>query len=256
VTLLAQKIVERNSKTGEHYIAQNIQEYFAMFKSAIGGGVITAFTVYIKNLISFLPFTRFIIGSLASINYSCSFLLIQFAGFTLGTKQPAATATSLAQKLETLEKIEQIEKVTDEITMVSRTQFIAVIGNIIAVIPTVYLINFIYHSVTHNWILDIHSAEHNLRSTDLFGPVILYAIFTGFLLWLSSVASGWTENWYAFNKLTYLLSNNKKLKIILGKMGAKRFSHFLENNISAIGSNLSLGLLLGLAPEILAFKPA
>ena len=253
LTLLAQKIVERNSIIGEHYIAQNIQEYFAMFRSAMGGGVITAFTVYIKNLISYLPFTRFIIGSLGFLNYSCSFLLIQFAGFTLGTKQPAATATSLAQKLETLEKIEQIEKVTDEIAMISRTQFIAVIGNIIAVIPIVYLINLIYHSVTHNWILDVHSAEHNLRATDLFGPAIFYASFTGFLLWLSSVASGWTENWFAFNKLTYLLSNNNKLKIILGNMGAKRFAHFLERNISAIGSNLSLGILLGLAPEILAF---
>ncbi|MDD4975231.1 MAG: hypothetical protein PHY93_12810 [Bacteriovorax sp.] len=253
VTLLAQKIVERNSKMGEHYIAQDIHEYWAMFKSAVGGGLITAFTVYIKNSIITLPFTRFIIGAFGSLNYAGSFLLIQFAGFTLGTKQPAATATALAQKLESLEKIEQVEKVTDEIVMVSRTQFVAVIGNIIAVIPVVLLINFIYHYATHRWIINAHSAEHNLHSTDLLGPAIIYAVFTGFLLWLSSVASGWTENWFAFNDLHYLLANNKKCKLLLGNAGAKKLAYFLEHNISGIAANISLGLLLGLAPEFLAF---
>lgn len=253
VTLLAQKIVERNSKIGEHYIAQDRHEYLAMFKSAMGGGLITALTVYIKNLIVTLPFTRFIIGSFASLNYAGSFLLIQFTGGTLGTKQPAATATALAQKLETLEKVEQIEKVTDEIVLITRTQFVAVLGNVVAVIPAVLLINFIYHSITHSWIFDIHSAEHNLHSTDLLSPAVLYAIFTGFLLWLSSVASGWTENWFAFNNLHYLLANNSKCKLILGNTGAKKLAHFLEHNISGMAANISLGLLLGLAPELLAF---
>lgn len=253
VTLLAQKIVERNSKMGEHYIAQNIQEYWAMFRSAMGGGLITAFTVYIKNSIITLPFTRFIIGAFGSLNYVGSFLLIQFAGFTLGTKQPAATATALAQKLESLEKVEQIERVTDEIVMVSRTQFVALIGNVVAVIPTVLLVNFIYHYVTHNWMLDVHAAEHNLHSTDLFGPAIIYAVFTGFLLWLSSVASGWTENWFAFNNLHYLLSNNNKCKLLLGNTGAKKLAHFLEHNISGIAANVSLGILLGIVPEFLQF---
>ncbi|MBC7539468.1 MAG: hypothetical protein H7281_11655 [Bacteriovorax sp.] len=253
VTLLAQKIVERNSKIGEHYIAQDIGEYWAMFRSATGGGLITAFTVYIKNIIITLPFTRFILGAFGSINYAGSFLLIQFAGFTLGTKQPAATATSLAQKLESLEKVEQIERVTDEIVMVSRTQFVALIGNVVSVIPVVLLINFIYHYATNNWIFNAHMAEHNLHSTDLFGPAIIYAIFTGFLLWLSSVASGWTENWFAFNDLHYLLANNKKCQLLLGNSGAKKLAHFLEHNISGIAANVSLALLLGIVPEFLQF---
>ena len=152
-----------------------------------------------------------------------------------------------------LEKLEQIEKVTDEIVMISRTQFIALIGNIVSVIPAVLLINFIYHYSTHKWLLDIHSAEHNLYSTDLLSPAMIYATFTGVLLWLSSVASGWTENWFAFNNLYYLLSNNNKFKLLLGNNGAKRFAHYLEHNISAIAANISLGVLLGLAPEILVF---
>ncbi|MDO9182933.1 MAG: hypothetical protein Q7U04_11025 [Bacteriovorax sp.] len=253
VNLLFQKIVERTSKTGEHYIAQNSHEYWLMLRSALGGGLITSFTVYLKNLILLLPVTKFIIGSLGSLNYAGSFLLIQFSGFTLGTKQPASTASALAQKLELLERVEQVENVTDEIVMISRTQFVAVLGNLLAVIPAVLFINICYHFFVQKWIVDLHSAEHNLHSTDLFGPAIIYATFTGFLLWLSSVVSGWAENWFAFNNLHYLLSNNKKCKLILSKSGAVKLANFLENNISGIVANISLGFLLGLFPELLNF---
>lgn len=253
LTLLAQKIVERNSHKGEHYIAQNIHEYGQMFKKALGGGIITALTVYIKNFIVSLPLTRFFIGAFGSVNYSLSFLAIHFSGFTLATKQPASTAPALAQKLGELNKIKQIENVTDEIVMVARTQFIAVAGNLLAVVPTVLAIDLLFHYFTGNWILDFHAAEHNLTATDLFGPAILFAIFTGFLLWLSSVAAGWTENWFAFNNLHSLLANNKKWRLILGKAGAKKLASFLEHNISGIAGNISLGLLLGVVPEVLKF---
>lgn len=253
LTLLAQKIVERNSRTGEHYIAQDAKEYSHMFVSAAGGGFVTAFTVYIKTLILTFPLTPFFAGALASLNYTLSFLVIHFAGFTLATKQPASTAPALARKLEELEKIEQLESITDEIVLVARTQSIAVIGNLLAVFPSVLIINLIYYAFTKRWIVDFQTAEHNLHSTDLIGPAMLFAAFTGILLWLSSLAAGWAENWFAFNNLHHLLLNNKKANLILGKAGAKKLASFLENNISGIAANFSLGILLGLVPVFLAF---
>lgn len=253
VTLLAQKIVERNSETGEHYIAQNSAEYSNMFKSALGGGLFTSATVYMKSLILTLPLNHFMSGAMSSVNYSLSFLAIQFSGFTLATKQPASTAPAMARKLEGLEKLYQIETVTDEITMVARTQFIAVVGNLLAVFPTVLIINLFYHTITNRWFLDLEKAQYNLHSTDILGPATIFAAFTGILLWLSSVVAGWTENWFAFNNLHYLLLNNKKFRIILGEQGAIKLANFLEKNIAAIAASISLGFLLGLAPEFIKF---
>lgn len=252
-TLLAQRIIETNSQTGEHYIAKDQREYNKMVLKAIGGGALTAFTVFIKNFLAALPVTKFIIGLLASLNYSGSFLLIQFCGFTLATKQPAATASALADKLDSTENLESIEELTDEIVLMTRTQIAAVLGNLLAVIPTVLAVCFIYLHITGKTLFDNQTANYTLHSTDIFGPTIIYAGFTGFLLWLSSIASGWADNWYSFNQINFLIINNKKIKTVLGVDGAKKLASFLKSHITGIAGNISLGVLLGFLPEILKF---
>lgn len=253
VTLLTQKIVEYNSLKGEHYIAQDSSGFSRMFNRAMGGGFVTAFTIYAKIILSSLSFTGFFGAMTSSLNYAGSFIFIHFAGFTLATKQPASTAPALAQKLEDLDKLDQIDKVTDEIVMMTRTQFVAVLGNILTVIPCVLIINLIYHTLTGSWVLNHQAADYILRSSDLLGPAFIYAGFTGFLLWLSGVTAGWAENWFAYNDLLNIISKNKKYRAILGTEGAQKLARFFEGNISGIAGGVSLGLLLGLTPEILKF---
>ena len=48
--LLARKIVEWAGKTGEHYIASNREEYFQMWRAALGGGLLTVGTAAIKSV--------------------------------------------------------------------------------------------------------------------------------------------------------------------------------------------------------------
>ena len=252
-TLLAQKIVENNSQTGEHYIAKDRSEHLAMIKSAMGGGFLTAFTVYVKTFIGQMGLSQFFYGAFSAINYSGSFLFIQFCGFTLATKQPAATASALAQKLEKIEDRENIITVTDEIVNITRTQIAAVFGNLIAVIPTVVIISLIWQYFTGGWIITNEAANYTLKSTDIFGPSIIYAAFTGFLLWLSSVVAGWAMNWYSFHQLSYLLSNNKKLNFVFGSEGTLKLSNFLEHGITGIVGSISLGVFLGIFPEMLNF---
>ena len=252
-TLLAQKIIENNSQTGEHYIAKYRKEYWSMVGSAMGGGVLTALTVFVKNLLGLLGMTPFFYGAFSTLNYSGSFLLIQFCGFTLATKQPAATASALAQKLEASENREGIEALTDEIVFLTRTQIAAVFGNLIAVIPAVLVINFAYYYFKGHFIFSADAAHYTVHSTDILGPSIIYAIFTGFLLWLSSVIAGWADNWYTFNQLGYLITNNKKIKTVLSDEGAKKLVHFLDHGITGIAGNISLGFFLGLVPVLLMF---
>lgn len=252
-TLLAQKIIENNSQAGEHYIAKDRKEYFKMVKSAIGGGVLTALTVVIKNVLGMIGFNKFFYGAFSTINYAGSFLFIQMCGFTLATKQPAATAPALAKKLELAENRDGIEAVTDEIVYITRTQIAAVFGNLAAVIPAILIINYISLSVTGKWLFSADAAQYTLHSTDILGPTVIFAAFTGVLLWASSVIAGWTTNWYSFHQLSYLISNNKKIQTVLSKEGAKKVAHFFDHEITGIAGSVSLGFLLGLVPEILKF---
>nr|BDT29670.1 site-specific recombinase [Bacteriovorax sp. HI3] len=252
-TLLAQKIIENNSQAGEHYIAKDKKEYVKMVKSAMGGGVLTALTVLLKNLLGMIGLNKFFYGAFSTINYAGSFLFIQMCGFTLATKQPAATAPALAKKLELAENREGIEAVTDEIVYITRTQIAAVFGNLAAVIPAILIINYICMSVTGHWLFSPDTAYYTLHSTDILGPTIIYGAFTGVLLWSSSVIAGWTTNWYSFHQLSYLITNNKKIKTILTADGAKKVAHFFDHEITGIAGSVSLGFLLGLMPEILKF---
>lgn len=252
-TLLAQKIIENNSQTGEHYIAKDRNEYWHMVSSAMGGGVLTALTVFIKNFLGTLSLNQFFYGAFSTLNYAGSFLLIQFGGYTLATKQPAATASALARKLEISENREGIEALTDEIVLLTRTQIAAVFGNLVAVIPAILVVNITYFYFRGQWIFSEEAARYTMHTTDILGPSVIYAIFTGFLLWLSSVIAGWADNWYAFNQLSYLITNNKKIKTIITEDGAKKLAHFLEHGITGIAGNISLGFFLGFVPVLLKF---
>jgi site-specific recombinase len=74
--LLARKMVEHNAEHGDHYIARNRGEYIGMFRAALGGGVITAFTTWLKFVIVGFGLAKFVEGLVASMNYALSFLVI------------------------------------------------------------------------------------------------------------------------------------------------------------------------------------
>ncbi len=100
--LAARKVVERSAETGEHYITRDRAEYADMVKRASGGGAVLAVTTYVKFAFAALHWPPFFDGFLASINYAASFVFIQFAGFTVATKQPAMTAPALAARMKEL----------------------------------------------------------------------------------------------------------------------------------------------------------
>lgn len=257
MSLLAHKIIENNSQTGEHYIAKDRTEYRSMVKSAMGGGLLTAITVFIKFGLSAIGMNSFFFGLFASFNYAGSFLLIQFSHFTLATKQPASTASSLAEKIEkstTGENLKEgIEKITDEIVFITRTQIAAIVGNLLAVAPVVALVSYLYRLIVGTPLLSAESSKYVIHSTDIIGPTILYAIFTGFLLFASSICAGWLQNWYSFRELSFLIVNNKKIQFVLGKNGAIKLADMLEHSVGGMAGNISLGFMLGLLPEFLHF---
>ncbi len=251
--LLARKIVDRSAETGEHYITRDKAEYKKMFKKAAGGGALTAGTVYIKFLIVSIKAPLFIEGFLASLNYSLSFLAIQFSGFTLATKQPSMTASALASKMQFIDSGESVEVLIDEIVHLIRSQVAGVLGNVCLVIPVVLAIDTIGFYLFGSNLVGEEKAVKIIDSTNILGPTVIFAAFTGVLLWLSSIFAGWMDNWFVFNNMKATISHNRKLNFIFGHDACKVVGSFFEKNISAIAASVSLGFLLGFIPELMKF---
>lgn len=96
-------------------------------------------------------------------------------------------------------------------------------------------------------------AHYVLHSLTLLGPSLLFAAFTGVLLFASSIVAGWVENWFVLHRLDSAIRYNPRITAVLGSARADRWAHFMRHNISGLAANVSLGFMLGLVPAVLAF---
>ena len=252
-SLLGRKVVERSAETGEHYIARTRKDYFGMLRMAAGGGVLTVVTVYLKFFITSMQLNKFVEGVLYSFDYVGSFLAIHFAHFTLATKQPAMTAPALAQKLDDIGTHEGRIAFVEETAALIRSQVAAITGNLALVFPVAL---FTQMAATYFFSLNLITKEKALATIDSFsllGPTPIYAAFTGVLLWLSSLTAGWADNWFALHRLHDALAYQRRLKWVFGEGRAGRIADFAKHHVAGVVANVSLGIMLGMVPTLMAF---
>ncbi len=251
--LTAAKVAERNAESGENYITRDRAGYLSMLRKALGGGVVIAFTVWARYAIYALGLSMFWGGFAAGINYSLSFVIVQLLHWTVATKQPAVTAPAMAAKLKDVSAPGAIDAFVAEVANLFRSQVAAILGNISAVIPVVLLINLATQWARGHHMLTADQAQHAMQDLSLAGPTVLFAAFTGILLFVSSIVAGWVENWFVFYRLDSALEHNPRFTRLLGRARAERWARFMRANISGFAASISLGFLLGLVPPIAAF---
>lgn len=249
--LLSRKIVERTGASGEHYITTTRKEYFSLWRAAAGGGFITVFTAFFKLSISSTGFPLFFEGLFAGINYAVSFILLQLFHFTLATKQPSVTAAALAGKLLDAEDPRRSDQFAVEVSRIHRSQFISILGNIIAVVPGCILFDLLMYQLTGGHLIREKTAHYVLHSLHPFQTLtIFYSAVTGVILWLSSIIAGWGENWVVYRKIPEAIAEHRLLILFLGKQRSKKMAKWFLNNISGLCGNTSLGFLLSFTPII------
>ena len=248
--LLARKVVDRSAETGAHYIARNRREYLAMLRSAAGGGLVTSVTTWIKLGISLLKAPPGAEGILASLNYSVSFVALQLAHFTLATKQPAMTGPALARRLERAHEPGGVEAFVGEAFDLLRSQAASILGNLATVLPSVVLVDLAARWALGHPLLPRAKAEATLQSLSLAGPTPFYAALTGVLLFLSSLAAGWADNWFVLRDLEQGIAGSRRLGAAFGRARAARLAGWLRENVSGLAGNVSLGFLLGMTPAV------
>jgi len=245
VHLLARTIVERTGASGEHYITTNFQEWVGMFKAAAGGGVVTAGTTILKFIISGMDIPLFFQGFFSAINYAGSFLFMQAFHMSLASKQPSMTASALANKLMHLKSRDGLFDVVQEVVRITRSQFVAAVGNVGMVIPVALLLDFIFYQIVGLHVLSSSYAAKEIASLHPWkSGTILFAAWTGVLLWLSSVVAGWFENWVVLKRLPEALAKNRRLKKIFGTHRMQRFAGGVLKNSSGFAGNVAIGVML------------
>ena len=252
-SLLAAKVAERSSETGEHYITRTAAQYRDMFVKAAGGGALTAVTTWLKFLVMAVGLSAFWNGFWSGVAYSASFIAIQLLHWTLATKQPAMTAPAMAAKLKDLSDAHALDGFVDEVTHLVRSQVAAVLGNVLTVFPAVLVVSFAILAVSGRPMIDAKDAAYVFNSLTLIGPTVLFAAFTGTLLFASSIIAGWAENWFVLHRLDSALRYNPRITAWLGTARADRWAHFMRDKISGFASNISLGFMLGLIPAFTGF---
>jgi site-specific recombinase len=249
--IFARKLVEHAGETGEHYITRTRSEYWAMLRSGGGGGLWMVPSTFLKFMISSAKFPAFFEGLFSGINYSTTFMLMHFTGASLATKQPSMTAAALAERLSSRMSREKLEEFVEEVTRITRSQFIAAVGNVGFAMPGVFIVSWIYKVITGSGPLSPAYAQkviHSLHPWET--PSLLYASIAGVLLWFSSLCAGWLQNLVIYRQLPEAIAHHRTLNDFLGEERCKKIGAWLLRNASGIGGNVSIGFLLAFAPII------
>jgi site-specific recombinase len=246
--LLARKIVEWAGRTGEHYISSNRAEYLGMWKAALGGGLLTVGTAAIKLMVTHNGWPPFVEGFLAGLNYAVSFVLMQNFHLALATKQPSMTGATLARIIGDMPEDYRSDELVTYSARIFRTQLAAALGNIIAVSAGALVFCMIWHAVLGSPFLSEDVAHYTVNSLNpIRSGTIFYAIVTGVILWLSSLAGGWIENWAVYHQLPRAIAEHRLGSLIKPERLAEIADSF-SRNIAGWGGSIVLGFMLGMTP--------
>jgi site-specific recombinase len=248
--LLAKKIVEWAGKTGEHYVTNNREEYRQMWYAAFGGGILTVGTAAIKMMVTHRGLPLFIEGFLAGFNYAVSFVLMHIFHLALATKQPSMTGAALASIVHRCQDESRIDELVSYVQRIVRSQLAAAFGNIIAVGAGAVVFSIIWKKTFGAPFLPIETAEYAVKSMNpIASGTIFFAILTGVILWLSSLAGGWIENWAVYHQLPRAIAEHR-LGSAFKPDTMQKFSEAFARNIAPWGGSIVLGFMLGMTPSV------
>ncbi len=256
--LLAFEITQHTAKTGEHYITQTKGEYYQMFRTALGGGLIVGLLVIFKLLLSKLDISDFGQAFFYSMNYSIGFVAIYLFGFTLATKQPAMTASAIINALKEGINAKIISEIKYQafailFARLFRSQFIAFVGNVFMAFPVALLGIWLIDLGFHQNIAETKGAAMLTNISPIHSLALFHAGIAGIYLFLSGIISGSTANKHKHNQIYYRIQEHPVLKRTLGKERAYNLSKWYENKWAGIISNFWFGVFMGSTASVGVF---
>jgi site-specific recombinase len=188
-----------------------------------------------------------------------SFVIVMLLHWTVATKQPAMTAPALAASAcprAAMPATPTLEAFVDRVAQLIRSQAAGIVGNLALCGPLVL-------AQVQGWPGSAgrtpgrrEGSAVRAAQPDAAGAHGAVAAFTGVLLFASSLIAGWAENWFVFHRLDSAIAWNPRIVARLGAARARRWALWWRTNVSGVAANVSLGMMLGLVPAVLAIGPA
>jgi site-specific recombinase len=247
IKLLSRSITENTSDHGEHYITRNRREYLAMLRSGAGGGILIALMALIKIQIMGMKLAPFPETVLVSLNYGLGFMLIHILHFTVATKQPAMTASRLAEAVQQGEHGgANPKKIAALLVQVSRSQFIAIVGNVSVALSLAFGIGWSFTFFQGAPLLSPEARAYQIYELKPFASLaLLHACIAGVWLFVAGLTAGFFDNRAAYIGLGARLRNHPLLRRILPEKLRHRFADYMHENYGALVGNFFFGMLLG-----------
>jgi site-specific recombinase len=253
--LLARRVTEHASKSGEHYVSSSRSQYRAMFHAAAGAGLLVAVMALLKVLAAALGLPGFWQAVAFSLIYGVGFVVIHILHLTIATKQPAMTAATIAAALDgSTDRDARLDRLTSLAAQVSRTQWVSIAGNVVIGFLTALCIVMVGH-VFFGWDpVTTEKAEHLLHELHPWRSLALFhAAIAGVYLFLSGLISGYYDNQSLFHRIPERLRRVKWLRRVLGPQRLAAVSEYVEHNLGALMGNFLFGCMLGATGTIGAF---
>lgn len=249
--LLALQVTEHAGRHGEHYIAENNSQWLAMGKAAMGAGVIVGFMALLKLLIATWHLPLIWEAIAFGLNYSLGFMLIHVLHFTVATKQPAMTAARIAAAIHQAGGKADMAELAELVVKVMRTQFVAILGNVLLAIPVAWAIAALWLQVTGVPVINQDKAAHLLADLNPVTSLALFhAAIAGVYLFLSGLIAGYYDNKAIYRQIPERLAAVPWLNRLLGEARTRRFAHYVEHNLGGLAGNFYFGMFLGVTGTI------
>lgn len=244
--LLSLRVTGNAGKTGERYITSTPAEYRSMFSSAAGAGFIIAAMALIKIALMNTPGAPLVEAALYSLNYGLGFVLIYVLHCTIATKQPAMTAAHIAAALADGARADRMDRLADLIVRTVRSQFIAVMGNLAAVLPTSVLLALVIREWTGVHVVTPAQAGELLHDLSPIASLALFhAAIAGVCLFAAGLISGYYDNRAVYNHLRLRIAQRPALRRWLGADRAEEIGRYVEDHLGGISGNFLFGTMLG-----------
>jgi site-specific recombinase len=247
--LLALRVTDNASRTGEHYVADTSPALRGMWRAAMGAGAIIAVLALLKIFASKLALAPIGFAVVYSLIYGLGFVLVYMLHLTIATKQPAMTAQTIANRLGELQpgRALDLTPAVDLIIAVARTQFAAILGNVMIALPTAIGVSLLLAQLHGAPIIDIGKASHLLDDLDPLSWLPLHAAIAGVFLFLSGVLTGYFDNWATYARVGARVERLRWLRALAGPARAQRVAAYVEEHMGGLMGNFLFGCMLGTA---------
>jgi len=247
IELLAQRVTGSAGRMGEKYIANSRDEFWGLFRAALGAGFFIAFMAALKIGFGFAEHAPIVTAVGNSLIYGLGFVLIYLVGFTVATKQPAMTAATIAASIRSTEaQPDRLEGLADLVVATLRSQLIAILGNLLLAFATAALVGHWLYVQCGSHFLTETKAEDLLGALDpLRSPAIAHAAIAGVCLFLSGLITGYFDNRAVYNRIPERIAQRPRLRRLLGRQRARRLGDYLGHNLGGIAGNFFFGCMLG-----------